>query len=148
MSREIRYQGAIIKDDHILLIMHHALRTGETYWVVPGGGILEGETEEECVVREMKEETNLEVEVVELLIDEPTLPGDPYKRTKTFLCKPVGGEEAPGYEPEIEAASVYAISDVKWFDLTEPVEWGQKLVEDPFTYPTMQKIRQILGYGE
>ena len=148
MAREIRYQGAIIKDDHILLIMHHALKTGETYWVVPGGGILEGETEEACVVREMKEETNLDVEVVELLIDGPTLPGDPYKRTKTYMFRPVGGEEAPGYEPEIEAASVYAISKVKWFDLRDPEAWGAKLLEDPFTYPTIQKIRHILGYGE
>jgi 8-oxo-dGTP diphosphatase len=148
MAREIRYQGAIIKDDQMLLIMHHALRTGETYWVVPGGGILEGETEEACVVREMREETNLEVEVVKLLIDEPTLPGDPYKRTKTYLCRPIGGEAAPGYEPEIEASSVYAISEVKWFDLNDPGEWGLKLSEDPFTYPTMQKIRQILGYGK
>jgi 8-oxo-dGTP pyrophosphatase MutT (NUDIX family) len=103
--------------------------------------------EEACVVREMREETNLEVEVVKLLIDEPTLPGDPYKRSKTYLCIPVGGEAAPGYEPEIEASSEYAIREVKWFDLRDPGGWGTKLEEDPFTYPTVQKIRQILGYG-
>jgi ADP-ribose pyrophosphatase YjhB (NUDIX family) len=146
MSREIRYQGAIIKDDHILLIMHHALKTDEAYWVVPGGGILEGETEEECVIREMKEETHLEVEVVRLLLDEPSPSEGAYRWNKTYLCQPVGGEAKPGYEPEPEAASEYAISQIKWFDLRDPTQWESKLAEDPFTYPTLQKIRQVLGY--
>jgi 8-oxo-dGTP diphosphatase len=146
MARKIRYQGAIIKDDHILLIMHHALKTDESYWVVPGGGILEGESEEECVRREMKEETNLTVEVMRLLIDEPSPPGEVYRRIKTFLCNPVGGKAAPGYEPEPEAASEYAISQVKWFDLRDSSGWGSKLIEDPFTYPVLEKIRHVLGY--
>ena len=148
MPREIRYQGAIIRDDHILLIMHHAFKTDETYWVIPGGGILEGETEEECVRREMMEETNLEVDVVRLLIDEPSLPGEVYKRIKTFLCNPVGGKAAPGYEPEPEAASDYRISQVKWFDMRDSAGWDSKLIEDPFTYPVLQKVRKLLGYSK
>lgn len=148
MSREIRYQGAIIKDDQILLIMHHALKTSVAYWVVPGGGILEGETEEECVIREMKEETNLEVEVVRLLLDEPSLPDGAYKWIKTYLCRPIGGEAKPGHEPEPEAAREYAISQVKWFDLKDDSDWDSKLIQDPFTFPIVQKVRQILGYRD
>lgn len=148
MAREIRYQGAIIKDDQILLIMHHALKTGVTYWVVPGGGILEGETEEECVGREMREETNLEVQVMRLLLEEISPADGAYQRHKTYLCRPIGGEAKPGHEPEPEAASEYAISQVKWFDLKDPTEWGLKLIQDSFTYPTLQKIRHILGYSK
>ena len=59
MNRVIRYQGAIYQDHHILLIKHRHHDTSLVYWVVPGGGIEDGETEEECVIREMKEETHL-----------------------------------------------------------------------------------------
>lgn len=38
MSRDIRYQGPIIRDDHILRIKHHEPATGHAYWVVRGGG--------------------------------------------------------------------------------------------------------------
>ena len=70
-GREIRYQGAIVQNDRILLIKHMPLRGGSPYWLIPGGGIEDGETEIECVRREMKEETNLVVEVIRLVLDEP-----------------------------------------------------------------------------
>lgn len=147
-DRVVRYQGAIIDDDQILLIMHMPLKGGSPYWVIPGGGIEDGESETECVAREMKEETNLDVEVVRLILDEPGRPGEPYQRLKTYLCKPVGGTASPGYEPELEAASEYAISEVKWFDLRDTSEWGQRLIDDPFTYPQMVQIRAKLSYTE
>jgi ADP-ribose pyrophosphatase YjhB (NUDIX family) len=148
MAREIRYQGVIIKDNHILLIMHHALKTGVTYWVIPGGGLEQGETEEECVIREMREETNLRVRVIRLLLDEPSPADGVYKWNKTYLCESIGGEAAPGYEPEPEAARDYAISQVKWFDLEDDSKWEPKLVEDPFTHPLLQRIRKVLGYTD
>ena len=49
MTRRIRYQGAIVRDDHLLLIKHREHTSGHAYWVIPGGGREEGETEEECV---------------------------------------------------------------------------------------------------
>ena len=147
MGREIRYQGAILKDDHILLILLHAMKMGKTYWLIPGGGIEEGETEEECVIREMKEETNLDVQVVRLILDEPSPAEGIYKWNKTYLCEPVGGAASPGHEPEPEARD-YIISQVKWFDLRDDSEWGPKLMENPFTYPILQGIRKVLGYSE
>ncbi len=37
----------------------HRRKEGREYWVFPGGGIEEGETPKEAVIREVKEETNL-----------------------------------------------------------------------------------------
>jgi ADP-ribose pyrophosphatase YjhB (NUDIX family) len=147
-GREIRYQGAIVQDDLILLIKHMPLHGDSPYWLLPGGGIEDGETETECVVREMREETNLDVEVIRLIMDEPELPDGPYRRLMTYLCKPVGGEASPGYEPELEAASEYSISEIKWFDLRNTSEWGQMLINDPFTFPQVERIRDELGYGK
>ena len=55
MARHTRYQGLIIKDHKVLLITHRQHSTGRSDWVIPGGGIEGSETEQECVIREMKE---------------------------------------------------------------------------------------------
>jgi ADP-ribose pyrophosphatase YjhB (NUDIX family) len=146
MARTTRYQGFIIQDHKVLLIKHQIHNTDESYWVIPGGGIEALESEEECVIREMKEETNLEVRVDRLLFDEPSPPEGVYLWRKSYLCYPVSGEAQPGYEPEPEAAAAYAISEVRWFDLREEDKWGEKLRQDPFTYPQLVQLRRKLGY--
>ena len=71
MRRDIRYQGAIVRDHHLLLIRHRDHGTGRSYWVLPGGGREGDETEEACVAREMSEEVGLAVTVERLLQAEP-----------------------------------------------------------------------------
>ncbi|MBW3003753.1 NUDIX domain-containing protein [Candidatus Woesearchaeota archaeon] len=60
---------AVVNDGKVLLIRR--FRDGTEYYVVPGGGIEEGETPEEAGVREMKEETNLVVSGLRLLWSAP-----------------------------------------------------------------------------
>lgn len=146
MSERIRYQGAIIRDDHILLIKHRHHGDGRTYWIIPGGGRENGETKEECVAREMREETNLDVAVEKLLLDD--YPGN-YNITwfaKTYLCRIIGGEAKPGYEPEIEASGQYGIVEVRWFDLRHPENWEPLLTTDRITFSLMQRIQKAMGY--
>jgi len=147
MARHTRYQGLIIKDHKILLIQHSRHSTGRSYWVIPGGGLDGSETEEECVIREMKEETNLDVRIERLVFDEPAHPAGVYKWRKSFVCIPIAGEASPGFEPEPEAAADYSISAVKWFDLLSDDEWGDEIKEDPFTYPQLMNLRKLLGYS-
>src|SRR4051812_19437333 len=71
MKRFARYQGAIVRDDHVLLLKVVDRPTRETFWLIPGGGRIEPESEEACVEREMREETELEVVVRRLLLDVP-----------------------------------------------------------------------------
>jgi len=146
MERSVRYQGAIVQEDCLLLIRHQEHVSGRDYWVIPGGGRKEGESEEACVIREMKEETNLDVEVVRLILDEPHFPGRVYQRARTFLCRPVGGEAQPGYEPEPEASQWYGIVETGWFDLCSEADWGEKVRRDPITYPLLLKLQAAFGY--
>jgi 8-oxo-dGTP diphosphatase len=146
MPRHTRYQGAIIENHHILLIQHREHASGRSYWVIPGGGIEPGETEAECVKREMKEETHLDVAVERLILDEPDLPGEVYKVRKTFLCRPIGGEARPGSEPEPQAANAYAISEVRWFDMRQVETWNEDLRRNQITFRQVLKIRDTLGY--
>ena len=147
MTRTTRYQGAIIRDHHILLIKHREHASGQSYWLIPGGGIEPNETEETCVQREMLEETCLHVQAQYLLLDEPSIPTDVYQRKKTYLCHILEGEARPGYEPEVEAASQYTITEVGWFDLRHPSSWNEQIISDPITYPLLQRIQAVLGYA-
>ena len=146
MARHTRCQGAIMRDHHILLITHQEHSTGRKYWLVPGGGIEDGEDEVACVIREMREETNLEVRVERLLLDEEIAPSVGYTRIKTYLCVPIAGEAKPGYEPEEEASSVYGITDVAWFDLRDESSWNGVMKLDEITYPQVKRIQKALGY--
>ena len=61
----MRAVGIIIKDDKILLM--HRFKKRREYWVFPGGGIKRGEKPEGALIREMKEETSLNVKIDKLL---------------------------------------------------------------------------------
>lgn len=57
-----RVTGAIIrKDGKILIAQRAADDECPLMWEFPGGKIEEGETPEECIVREIKEELNLDI---------------------------------------------------------------------------------------
>jgi ADP-ribose pyrophosphatase YjhB (NUDIX family) len=145
MPRDIRYQGAIVRDHQMLLIRHQDHATGRSCWVVPGGGREAGETEEACVAREMSEETGLTVTVERLVLEETDGRGV-YQLRRTYLCTAEAGEAQPGYEPEPDAAALYGIAEVRWFDLRDPASWDPLAVADPITHPQLQRLRAVLGY--
>jgi ADP-ribose pyrophosphatase YjhB (NUDIX family) len=64
--------GAVIEDDkgRILLVKHKKERGGywQGKWICPGGELGVGEDIEEGIKREVKEETNLEIELVTPLV--------------------------------------------------------------------------------
>lgn len=150
MPRTTRYQAAILRGEEILLIKHQEHVSGRAYWVLPGGGIEDGETEVQCVQREVREETNLEVKVERLLLD--VLPQNEekgvYQRFKTYLCTPITSQAYPGYEPEPDAAALYAITAVGWHNLYDEASWEALLTNDPITAPVLRRIRKALEPGD
>ena len=148
MPRIIRCQGAIVHEHQLLLIQHREHASGNAYWLLPGGGQEGEESEEACVAREMREETGLDVAVERLLLDVHDFPGGAYQRLRTYLCRVLGGEAAPGYEPEVEASDFYGIVAVQWFDLRHPAAWPPEILADPITRPQVEQVRSRLGYGD
>jgi 8-oxo-dGTP pyrophosphatase MutT (NUDIX family) len=144
MPRTTRYQAAIIRGEDILLIKNREHGNGRAYWLLPGGGIEAGETEIECVQREAHEETNLEVKVEGLLLDEPPQydDGGIYQRFKTYLCRPITNEASPGFEPG--AAAICAIVEVGWYKINDETTWDELIVNDPITAPALRRIRTAL----
>ena len=143
MSRTARYQAAIIKDHHILLVLHQEHDTGRSYWILPGGHNEAGESDEECVQRETWEETSLKVKAERLVMEELDPVGTALRRT--YLCTPLSGEASPGYEPEPEVAAIYKIASVRWLDLQDENSWDKQVKSDIYTYPELKRLQKILG---
>jgi mutator protein MutT len=97
-NRHIPCAGAVIKDDlgRMLLILR-GHEPGKGLWSIPGGRIEPGETGEEAVVREVREETGLEVTCGQLLgsVERPGRAADVIV-ISDFTAIVVGGELAAG----------------------------------------------------
>jgi 8-oxo-dGTP diphosphatase len=59
--------GAIVVGTHGVLLARRDKAPGKGLWSIPGGGIEIGESQSESVVREVKEETGVDCEVLEFL---------------------------------------------------------------------------------
>ncbi|MEX0784337.1 MAG: NUDIX domain-containing protein [Dehalococcoidia bacterium] len=142
--REIRHQAAVVRDHHILLI-HARDQREDSFWLLPGGGSEGSETGEECVCREVREETHLDVTVVRTLLDEVVPPNDLYHRVRTYLCS--ANPEAiasPGEEPEEYFTAT--ILEARWFDLRSFDAWPEKALSNPRTMDWSRKVRTALEY--
>ncbi|MBN2230564.1 MAG: NUDIX domain-containing protein [Candidatus Thorarchaeota archaeon] len=66
-SHPIPGVGAIIVGKKGILLARRDKDPGKSLWSIPGGGVEIGETQIEAVQREVKEETNIDCEVIELI---------------------------------------------------------------------------------
>ena len=104
----IRVAGIIPMEEGFAL-MH---RTGNKvngildYHVFPGGGLEENESLEEGVVREVKEEFGIDVEVIEKKYELEN--GEVNKKEYFYLCKYISGEFGTGNGPEFNNDPKYA----------------------------------------
>ncbi len=146
MSRTIRCQAAIVQNDHLLLLKVHDKPTGEIFWLFPGGGREPGETEEQCVAREVYEETHLRVKVIRFLFETPDIPEGSYKRLRTYLCRVREGAARPGCEPEVDGDDHQTIQGIGWFDLRRRETWDAMLDEEQITCHLLQRVRAELGF--
>lgn len=90
-------------DDTILMVrQQHPERE---IWLLPGGGIEEGETSRMAAVREVKEETSLDISVDRMLWHVEQLKNDGQQRyVNFFLAHVTGGELILGEDPEFDEA--------------------------------------------
>ena len=81
----IRVAGILIEDNKILLIQHH--KNNKKDWLIPGGGNDWGETTKEALIREYKEETNMDIEVDEFLFFSETISPDKKRHVLNLFYK-------------------------------------------------------------
>ena len=94
----------IIENDEQKILMVKQEHPERTVWMVPGGGIEEGETAAEAGVREMKEETGLDVTVGPMIFHIEEVSEKRGQRFVNFFMATVaGGDMHLGMDPEFDA---------------------------------------------
>ena len=107
----------------------------QEYYTFPGGGVEEGETPEEGILREVKEELGIEVGIVKKLYE---MNSEKFKQKE--ICDYLGGEFGTGDGPEFNCDPKY-IDSGKYLPeiikreevenlLLLPFEIKEKFVED------------------
>lgn len=101
MSRPVRVRVAVVlpQGDRLLVVRHVTLQ--ETWWCLPGGRLEPGETLTECGVRELREETCLDIEIEKLLYLGDFIQGDRHVVEPFFLGRVVGGQMALGEDGHV-----------------------------------------------
>ena len=90
----------VLDDENRILMVKHD-HPERTVWMVPGGGIEDGESSAQAAVREVFEETGLEVKVSGLIwhVEEVSERGQRF--VNFFRARVTGGELRLGRDPEL-----------------------------------------------
>jgi ADP-ribose pyrophosphatase YjhB (NUDIX family) len=110
----VRVTGIVIEDDRLLLLNQDVPGAGRS-WSLPGGKLEDGETLAEALVREMREETGLDVEPGRLLYVCDHLPAQVVHMT--FEARRTGGT-AGGAAAGAETVPIRGVEFVPFCELT------------------------------
>ena len=122
---------AIIIENNSLLVMHRN-KHGSQYFTLVGGRVNEHETVEEGLVREIKEETGLDVTSARLVFVEKH--PAPYNEQYIFLCE-IAPHQAVAIQPTSEEGMMNNLGANTHAPQWAPVKGFEKL---PFRTPQLQ----------
>jgi len=122
-----RISVVVVDGNKILLVRHR--KGNRQYWVLPGGRLEYGETFQECGVRELKEETGLDVEVQGFLfLSEAIAPDRSRHIVNIYLCARVtGGTMRIGNEPVLAGVDFVPLEELNQITLFPPI--GKAILE-------------------
>ena len=103
--------GCIVIDNGKVLLIQHL----KGHWDIPKGHMEAGETEQETALREVKEETGVDVEIIsdKRYTLEYTVENGNLKEVVYFIAKKIGGDEK---------AQETEVSEIRWLAFDEAVE--------------------------
>jgi 8-oxo-dGTP diphosphatase/A/G-specific adenine glycosylase len=124
MEKRINGRAIIIDGEDVLLMFRRKIKNGQIkeYYAIPGGGLEENETIEECVKREIQEEFNIEVEVKEQLgvVEDDKNIGYIFKCSIISGTPILGGEELENNSEEnYYEVRKLKVSEIDKYDILE-----------------------------
>jgi 8-oxo-dGTP diphosphatase len=116
-----RVSVIVVENGKILLVRHR--KGSRQYWVLPGGRLEYGETFQECGVRELKEETGLDVETQDFVyLSEAIAPDRSRHIVNIYLRgKVVGGTMKVGSEPVLAGVDFIPLDELTKLTLFPPI---------------------------
>jgi mutator protein MutT len=106
----IRPTGVLIEDNKILIVKQDV--TESRRWALPGGRPEFGETIEQCLVREMKEETGLDISVKDLLYVTDRFYRNIHVVHMLFVVEKIGGKLRSGKKLELKTEKIRELAMV------------------------------------
>ena len=132
----VRVAGILIENNKILLIEHK--KNDKKYWLIPGGGVDWGESTAEALIREYKEETNLDVTVDKFLFLSETIAPDKEKHVINLYFKVKKDENS---KAEMILGDEINLNDLRFVSKDE--------IENIKIYPNIkEQIKQLLDEKE
>ena len=118
----------VISDDQKILLVRHR-KGNRLYWVLPGGRLEYGETFQECAVRELKEETGLDIQIEKFLFLSEAIAPDRSRHIVNIYLKGkiTGGVMRVGNEPVLAGVDFLPLEDLGRLTLFPPI--GNKILE-------------------
>jgi len=90
LTQKASRAAAIIMHNNALLLMQRR-RRGHTFYVFPGGTVESGETTDQAAVREVREETSVDVQVTQLLYTTRIFDTTSFKDHFFYTCSYIAG---------------------------------------------------------
>lgn len=106
--------GIIEKDGKILIARRKSGKCIGANWEFPGGKLEDGETLEECLKRELKEELDIEVEIGDYVASSPFFCGDNHIELVAYRVKYLSGEITLADHEEVQWVTVKELSDYEF----------------------------------
>lgn len=119
-------RAVIIKDNKLLVFFRRKIVDGEeiTYYAIPGGHVEDNENAEETVIRELKEEMNIDIGILKYLGKiENELACEYY-----YHANIIGGEIKFGGE-ELERCNESNYYEIKWLNLDDIDSSGIRAID-------------------
>ncbi len=142
----IRVCGLLESGHKILLIKHDRLGPAGYMWAPPGGGVSFGSSVKETLIREFKEETNLDIEIEKFLFVNEYKDSKYHAVELFFKVIRLSGELKLGIDPEVPSKE-QILMDIKFMEFDDISSLNPdnlhncfRLVENP------QNIFEINGF--
>ena len=134
-------QGVVLSEAGVLL----AVRVEPRGWELPGGNPEAGEGEEAALLREVREETGIEISVGPL-VGEYQRSGFLPHTARVYRCQPVGGVIAPSFEtPRVRWWDPRAIPDTLFPWCRQPLRDALDRLEKPVVRHQHQGVSDVIA---
>ncbi len=112
----------LVEKDGKFLLAERNKENYNGYWIIPGGGVDFGERLSDAAIREIKEETNLDVEIKKLICHKEIInvPGDYHSIIFFYLAFPVSQDVQSN--DDISQARFFSVDEIKKMKIAESVQ--------------------------